>query len=154
MRLLEGSTVREGFLTVIQDRLRIGSADSARLNEAVEAALRGGRGKLLVHALDEAGEVASTWRYSSALHCAECDISYQDPLPSHFSFNSALGACETCKGFGRVIGVDYDLVIPDHAKDAGRWRDQALANGHRQAMPGRHDARGPLRGHSDGCAVG
>ena len=119
VRLLEGSAVREGFLTVVQDRLRIQGADSARLNEAVEAALRGGRGRLLVHALDDAGEVSHSWRYSSALHCADCDIAYQDPLPSHFSFNSALGACETCKGFGRVIGVDYDLVIPDHGKSLG-----------------------------------
>jgi excinuclease ABC subunit A len=74
---------------------------------------------MLVHALDDAGEVATTWRYSASLHCAECDIAYQDPVPSHFSFNSPLGACETCKGFGRVIGVDYNLVIPDASKSLG-----------------------------------
>ena len=41
---------------------------------------------------------------------------YADPQPALFSFNSAYGACETCRGFGRVIGVDYGLVIPDHRK--------------------------------------
>jgi excinuclease ABC subunit A len=119
VRLLEGRTARPGYLTVIQDRLRIGGADSGRLTEALDAALRGGRGQMVAHALDEAGEVSTTWRYSAALHCAECDIAYQDPVPSHFSFNSPLGACETCKGFGRVIGVDYNLVIPDTSKTLG-----------------------------------
>ena len=55
-------------------------------------------------------------RFSTALHCADCDIHYADPHPSTFSFNSPLGACETCRGFGRVIGVDLGLVIPDEAK--------------------------------------
>ena len=115
VRFLEEDT-RDGPLTVIQDRLRAGSADAGRLAEAVDAALRGGRGQMAVRALDEDGKVTATWRYSSALHCPDCDIAYQDPVPSHFSFNSPLGACETCKGFGRVIGVDYDLVIPDPSK--------------------------------------
>ena len=116
VRLLEGEDSREGHLTVIQDRLRVGTADAGRLAEAVDAALRGGRGQIAVRALDDDGKATAVWRYSSTLHCADCDISYQDPVPSHFSFNSPLGACETCKGFGRVIGVDYDLVIPDPSK--------------------------------------
>jgi excinuclease ABC subunit A len=45
-----------------------------------------------------------------------------------FSFNSPLGACETCRGFGRVIGVDYGLVIPDDQQDAARRRGQAVAD--------------------------
>ncbi|MGA7539665.1 MAG: hypothetical protein WBW93_12960 [Steroidobacteraceae bacterium] len=58
----------------------------------------------------------ATWRYSSTLHCAECDRSYLEPTPSLFSFNSPLGACETCRGFGRTIGIDYGLVIPDETR--------------------------------------
>ncbi|HQR24871.1 MAG TPA: hypothetical protein PK163_08805, partial [Steroidobacteraceae bacterium] len=50
---------------------------------------------------------------SADLHCADCDIHYREPTPSLFSFNSPLGACETCRGFGRVIGVDWGLVVPD-----------------------------------------
>jgi excinuclease ABC subunit A len=57
-----------------------------------------------------------TWRFSDDLHCADCDIHYAEPLPSTFSFNSPLGACETCRGFGRVIGIDFGLVIPDENK--------------------------------------
>ena len=56
------------------------------------------------------------WRFSSDLHCADCDIHYQDPTPSLFSFNSPIGACETCRGFGRSIGIDFGLVIPDESK--------------------------------------
>src|SRR5690606_7423275 len=43
----------------------------------------------------------------------ESDLRYADPIPSMFSFNSPVGACEACRGFGRVIGVDLGLVIPD-----------------------------------------
>jgi excinuclease ABC subunit A len=50
---------------------------------------------------------------STGLHCPDSDLRYADPIPSMFSFNSAVGACEACRGFGRVIGVDYGLVIPN-----------------------------------------
>jgi len=52
-------------------------------------------------------------RFSTGLHCPDSDLRYSQPTPSLFSFNSAMGACETCKGFGRVIGVDYGLVLPN-----------------------------------------
>jgi excinuclease ABC subunit A len=51
--------------------------------------------------------------FSTGLHCPDSDLRYTNPTPSLFSFNSAMGACETCRGFGRVIGVDYGLVIPN-----------------------------------------
>jgi excinuclease ABC subunit A len=103
-------------LEVIQDRLRADDGNATRLHESLEAALRSGHGRIIVHALSEAGAVTHSWRYSSDLHCAECDLHYQDALPSLFSFNSAIGACEQCRGFGRVIGIDYALVIPDPGK--------------------------------------
>ncbi len=109
---------RKDVVEVIQDRLRISAVDDARLAESLEAALRLGRGKTAVHVLESAEPqiVRETWRYSNTLHCAHCDIGYKDPAPSSFSFNSPMGACESCRGFGRIIGVDYGLVIPDHAK--------------------------------------
>ena len=105
-------------IEVVQDRLRLGTADPARIAESLEAALRVGRGHLHVHALGSAteDEPLDTWRYSSELHCARCDIGYREATPSSFSFNSPVGACEACRGFGRIIGVDYGLVIPDHSK--------------------------------------
>ena len=106
-------------LDVIADRFRIGTAEKARVVEAIEVALkRGGRLNVYVEKLasdpDSASEPAfDIWRFSTGLHCPDSDQRYTDPIPSMFSFNSAVGACETCRGFGRVIGVDYGLVIPN-----------------------------------------
>ncbi|QJR13726.1 excinuclease ABC subunit UvrA [Usitatibacter palustris] len=103
-------------LEVAQDRVKVASAEKARVVEAIEAALRLGVGKVNVFVGDEGTEA---WRFSTDLHCPDCDIRYPDPTPSRFSFNSPLGACETCRGFGRVIGVDFGLVIPDETKTLG-----------------------------------
>ena len=102
-------------LSVVQDRFRMSAVDRARAVEAIEAALRVGQGRVDVHGASE-GKADTVWRFSSDLHCPDCDIHYQDPAPSLFSFNSPLGACETCRGFGRVIGIDYGLVVPDATK--------------------------------------
>ncbi len=108
-------------LHVVQDRFRLGNAEAARVDEALETALRQGNGRLAVHALFDEGE--ETWRFSAGLHCAQCDIDYGTPLPSTFSFNSPLGACEHCRGFGRVMGIDYGLVVPDETRSL---RDGAI----------------------------
>ena len=102
---------------VVQDRVRLGNSDRSRVVEALEAALRVGNGRVAFQLLD-AGEPSAgvQWRYSSDLHCAECDIHYQEPVPALFSFNSPVGACESCRGFGRVIGIDFGLVVPDESK--------------------------------------
>ncbi|WP_297362143.1 excinuclease ABC subunit UvrA, partial [Thauera sp.] len=114
----------QDVLQVVQDRFRASNAEDARLAEALEAALQRGHGRLAVHASGEGVKAEKTegtpgeavWRYSSGLHCADCDIHYSDATPGLFSFNSPIGACETCRGFGRVIGVDFGLVIPDESK--------------------------------------
>ena len=103
-------------LEVVQDRPRLSSADKTRVIEGIESALKLGQGKVNVYPLDADGKAGPPWRFSSDLHCAECDIHYSEPLPSLFSFNSPLGACETCRGFGRVIGIDYGLIVPDETK--------------------------------------
>ena len=102
-----------GWLEVIQDRLRLSANLRDRLVESIEAAQRAGHGRLAVYPLDETGEVGRPWRYSADLHCPDCDLHYNDPMPNLFSFNSPLGACDSCRGFGRVIGVDNNLVVPD-----------------------------------------
>jgi excinuclease ABC subunit A len=109
---------KQKILQVVQDRFRSGSAERGRVLESLEAALRVGRGRVNIHVVDASDPPKSldVWRYSSELHCAECDRSYQSPSPSLFSFNSPVGACETCRGFGRTIGIDYGLVIPDESK--------------------------------------
>ncbi len=103
-------------IDVVQDRFRWSSVEPERLAEALEQALRMGQGLVSIYALDDEGNDLARWRYSNKLHCADCELSYQQALPSTFSFNSPLGACETCRGFGRIIGIDLGLVIPDESK--------------------------------------
>ena len=124
MLLAQGYTRTQGeaydargrrFIDVVQDRFRASQVDAGRLREAVEACLARPEGRLIVHTL--AGEDASqTWHWSSKQRCATCDHGFASITPSHFSFNSPIGACETCRGFGRVIGIDWGLVIPDQSK--------------------------------------
>jgi excinuclease ABC subunit A len=106
---VEGS---KKIIDVVADRLRLAGAETVRVQEAIELALKRGGGRLNVF-VDDGREV---WRYSTGLHCPESDLRYAEPQPALFSFNSAYGACETCRGFGRVIGVDMGLVIPDLRK--------------------------------------
>jgi excinuclease ABC subunit A len=100
------------LLDVVADRFRIQTIEKARAVEAIEVAIKRGGGRLNVYVQSE-GQDEQMWRFSTGLHCADSDTRYQEPTPSLFSFNSAMGACDTCKGFGRVIGVDYGLVIPN-----------------------------------------
>jgi excinuclease ABC subunit A len=109
---------RGRVLDVVQDRLRLGNAPRERVIEALEAALKTGHGRVDVQAVpdDAAASADTAWRFSTSLHCPDCDIEYHDPTPALFSFNSPLGACPTCRGFGRVIGIDYGLIVPDDSK--------------------------------------
>ena len=108
------------LLDVVADRFRLSSAERARVLEALEIALKRGGGRLTVYPVAETTEKQlesapdlAAWRFSTGLHCPGSDLRYQEPIASMFSFNSAVGACEVCRGFGRVVGVDYGLVIPN-----------------------------------------
>ena len=116
------------ILDVVADRFRIDGVEKARVLEAIEVALKRGSGRLNVYVLNEvvapvdiaqaapetiANSPQALWRFSTGLHCPQSDLRYTDPIASMFSFNSAVGACEACRGFGRVVGVDYGLVIPN-----------------------------------------
>ena len=100
-------------LEVVADRFRASKAEKTRGIEALETCFKFGKGYVTVYAQTETEEKA--WRFTDQLACPDCNIHYSRPTDATFSFNSPLGACETCRGFGRVIGVDYDLVIPDQS---------------------------------------
>ncbi|MDT6961828.1 excinuclease ABC subunit UvrA [Cupriavidus sp. SZY C1] len=121
-RIVESPTGRRKVLDVVADRFRIGNVEKARAVEAIEASLKRGGGRVSVNVVTDDGE-GPVWKFSTGLHSPESDIRYADPQPALFSFNSAYGACETCRGFGRVIGVDLGLVIPDGRKSL---RDGAI----------------------------
>jgi excinuclease ABC subunit A len=71
-----------------------------------------------------AGDAYQRYSFSAHLRCEACDLDYATPEPRLYSFNSPLGACPECEGFGSVIGVDMDLVVPDKNKSL---RDKAIA---------------------------
>jgi excinuclease ABC subunit A len=96
-------------LTVIQDRLSVSKLERARFVEACQQAFHFGKGKLALRIFGS----GKTCHYSSSYHCAECDIEYKEPSVALFSFNNPVGACPTCKGFGRTITIDYEKAIPD-----------------------------------------
>ncbi len=103
-------------LTIVQDRLKLLPATRARFVEACEQAYHFGKGKLAIH--EVANSQLSTPNpqlFSNRLHCAQCNIEYTDASPALFSFNHPLGACPTCKGFGRTITIDYELAVPDRS---------------------------------------
>ncbi len=99
-------------LDVVADRFRLSAAERARVIEAVELALQRGSGQMTAYVLPQEGEPL-LWKFSTGLHCPESGRRYAEPVPAMFSFNSAVGACLHCRGFGRVIGVDWGLVVPD-----------------------------------------
>jgi excinuclease ABC subunit A len=101
-----------GRAEVVADRVITGQTTRARLVDSIELALRFGAGVIHAHPLGESAD-RERLAFSSRRHCARCDREYREPVPNLFSFNSPIGACPTCHGFGRTIAIDYDLVIPD-----------------------------------------
>ncbi len=109
---------------VVVDRIRIDPAQRARLTDSIEMAYREGGGAAWALQLPDppAGEGAAgaadvvAHVFSERFECRRCQITYEDPQPRLFSFNNPFGACPTCHGFGNIIELDMDLVVPDAAK--------------------------------------
>jgi excinuclease ABC subunit A len=109
-------------LHIVADRLVLRPSERKRIMDSLEQAFHFGKGRLdlwigpaIQPRQSEAGRPARHLAFSSRLECAKCGIFYNAPLPSLFSFNSPVGACETCRGFGRTIDIDLDLIIPNPA---------------------------------------
>lgn len=96
-------------IEIVIDRLRVADKDMQRLDASVENALRHGDKQLMIYCPDD-GSVA---HYSQSLMDPETGLSYREPAPHNFSFNSPQGACPYCKGLGYVDEVDCEKIIPD-----------------------------------------
>ena len=99
---------------VLVDRLQLREADQSRLVESLETALREGRGRAVV---ERPG--LERVRVSERFECTRCERPAVEPQPRLFSFNNPFGACPACHGFGNLIEVDLDLVVPDKHKSLG-----------------------------------
>lgn len=96
-------------IELVIDRLEVNESQKVRLSESIQKALQLGNGLLFLLLQDE-NEVV---QYSRQLMCEDTGISYEEPSPNAFSFNSPYGACPTCKGLGNVYQVDLESIIPD-----------------------------------------
>ena len=118
---------------VVQDRVSLDAKQRSRLSEALEAALRYGKGKVAVSfevsgsksqvstsAPASANLKHETLNYSTDWSCADCGITLPTPTPGLFSFNSPIGACPTCRGFGRTLGIDIGKAILDESLSINR----------------------------------
>jgi excinuclease ABC subunit A len=111
-------------LQVIVDRLKIEGDLLTRLTDSIETAYAEGGGAAFAIQLadpgaapDGAGEAPLTvHRFSERFECRPCGIPYELPQPRLFSFNNPFGACPICHGFGNIIELDMDLVVPDPSK--------------------------------------
>ena len=117
-------------IEVIVDKLAVQPKDSERLKSSVHTALKQGDGLIMIYDKD-----ADTAKYfSSHLMCPTTGISYSDPAPNSFSFNSPDGACPRCKGMGFVNEIDVKKVIPDTSQSIhdggiaplGKYKNQMI----------------------------
>ena len=125
------STIAKSGIDVVVDRLAAGSASGQRLRDSLETAFAHGGGVCfaLVESNDDGAEQIDgrTWQrigFSADLRCLACGIEYAAPEPRRFSFNSPLGACPQCEGFGNTVEEDPALIVPDTSKTL---RDGAVA---------------------------
>jgi len=102
-------------ISVVVDRLRPTEDVRSRLTDSIETAFHGGDGAAFAVEVDAAGAPIRTHRFSEKFECRNCGIPYEIPQPRLFSFNNPFGACPVCHGFGNVIELDMDLVVPDQA---------------------------------------
>ena len=102
---------RNHDIEVVIDKLVVQTKDDARLKSSVAVAMRQGDGVMMV--LDH--ETAEVRHFSKRLMCPSTGLSYREPAPNNFSFNSPQGACSKCKGLGEVAAISIEKVIPDRS---------------------------------------
>ena len=101
-------------LQVIVDRIKLEGDMRTRLTDSIETAYAEGGGAAFAVELQDAGN--RTHEFSERFECRPCGIQYELPQPRLFSFNNPFGACPVCHGFGNIIELDMDLVVPDPSK--------------------------------------
>ena len=119
-----------GTLQVIVDRLKIEGDLRARLTDSIETAYTEGGGAAF--AIESDG--GTVHRFSERFECRACNIPYELPQPRLFSFNNPFGACPVCHGFGNIIELDMDLVVPDPSKSIAQNAIEPWSKPHYRAQ--------------------
>jgi excinuclease ABC subunit A len=100
-------------LEIVITRLRVDDERLGAITEAIEQAFELAKGT--VNVLEESEDGWISHRFTSRFACNGCGQEFLEPVPHLFSFNSPLGACTQCQGYGRIIGIDMEKVIPNRA---------------------------------------
>ena len=100
-------------IEVVIDRIKVEKSKMERLNASLQSAMKMGQDFIMILEMEK----DDIFPYSKHLMCPESGISYEEPSPNAFSFNSPYGACPKCKGLGKVNTVDLKKVIPDDTKN-------------------------------------
>jgi len=136
---VEASALKDrSTLRVIVDRVKVEGDLRARLTDSIETAYtEGGGAAFAIQLPPQTGEGQTesvTLRFSERFECRECDIPYELPQPRLFSFNNPFGACPLCHGFGNIIELDMDLVVPDPSKSVAQNAIEPWSKPHYRAQ--------------------
>ena len=132
--------LREPTLKVIIDRVKLEGDMRARLTDSIELAYReaGGTAFAIEDNPGDTGATgatrAKTHIFSERFECQNCNLTYEAPQPRLFSFNNPFGACPTCHGFGNIIELDLDLVVPDPSKSVQQGAIEPWTKTHYRAQ--------------------
>lgn len=99
-------------IEVVIDQVEVNNDLKARISKSINKALQMGKGLLFVQEYN----TNKIYQYSKQLMCEDTGISYEEPSPNMFSFNSPYGACPSCKGLGSIFEINLDSIIPDKKK--------------------------------------
>ena len=99
-------------IEIVIDRIAVDPEDRSRVSQSVQTALRHGKGSLIVQEYN----AEASRHFSRKLMCPTSGISYDEPEPNTFSFNSPYGACPKCNGLGNILEVDLKKITPDPSK--------------------------------------
>jgi len=128
------------LLKVVVDRVQLASGGGAekadevrqRLTDSIETAYLEGGGA--AWATEQSAVGSREHLFSERFECRQCGITYEDPQPRLFSFNNPFGACPTCHGFGNIIELDMDLVVPDASKSIQQGAIEPWSKPHYRAQ--------------------
>ncbi|MCH2114456.1 MAG: excinuclease ABC subunit UvrA [Pirellulales bacterium] len=134
-----GELAQRDAVDIVLDRVSLSPESLVRLYDSLENSIDAGRGSCLVWIMEDGARVVDAeltdgqligehfWqrrRFSQFFRCEACALDYPAPEPQLLSFNNPLGACPECEGFGNVVDIDMDRVVPDRSKSL---RDGAIA---------------------------
>jgi excinuclease ABC subunit A len=139
-----GSLKDQSTLKVIVDRLKVDGDLRARLTDSIETAYTEGGGAAFAIQLTDGDPIVH--RFSERFECRACNIQYEIPQPRLFSFNNPFGACPICHGFGNIIELDMDLVVPDPSKSIQQNAIEPWSKPHYRAQLAELKRAGKSRG--------